>query len=661
MANWLFDDDLTLEGKIAWATLLLLVFLVPLTFSIPPSSGVAFTADIFDTPKVWVLRVGVMILFAAWGSDVALNGTRIHYKKIVLILLGLLSIVFIASTITSIEPMLSFLGKYRRYDGLWSFLLFVILMWVTWQYATEDHRIKQIMQVFSVSSVLVAGYGLLQALGLEPFSWGEMLFEANRSFSTYGNPNLLAGFLAFGIFINLGLAISENEQIPKVYYWVATLLNVMVSITAFSRSVWVASVVGLALFVLLTWRMRPPLQRIDYLFASSTFLGAAIFIIRSLGSTSKVMNFASRVTSIFDFGAGSAVTRFQIWEAALEAIRQRPLLGWGPDTFRMVFRLFQPVGYNQAAGYRSVADNAHNYLLQVAAGIGILGVVLLYGVQLSIIVLSMRSLWMRPQLDESETSKKGKQRAIERYDAEIGTHLRWIGVLAAAVTYIVHLFFGISVPGVTFLLWIAFGILMVPVSEKRDIAPLARTNAYAVCAVLIVLALGASTFASMQLWGDHYFTRAMYASRSGDIDDSLSSITTSMRLAPRNDQYAIRNVEFIMDAASQGLLPVTDAICATETLIQSFPNEYDVHLMVLWAYRSLGQVDDAIAQRARSQAVISIEKFPQGLALRYAYAELLIDDGQIDEAIEQLEFCVDADPRFNDAKDLLEKLQSVGS
>lgn len=657
MFSWLFDDDLSLAGKVSWGTLLALVFLVPLTLSVP-LAGAPFTADLFDTPKVWLLRVGAMIILAAWTSDLCFKGGKIRYSKVAIALFGILSVVFIASTVTSIEPMQSFLGKYRRYDGLWSFLIYGILLWTTMQYAVSSMRIKQLMQALSASSILVAGYGLLQAFGIMVFQLDVSTFEANRSFSTYGNPDLLAGFLAFGIFINLGLAIGERRGVPKTYYWVASLINVAVAITAFTRSIWVASVVGLIVLIVFVIRQRPRLEEEDYGFIGATLVAAGAFVVRSLRSSDSVMNFASRVASIFDFKAGSAVTRFEIWDAAWQATTQKPFLGWGPDTFRMVFRRFQPSAYSQDAGYRSVADNVHNYPLQMAAGIGLGGAVLLYALQLWIIGLAIRYGWKRPVIADLGKSKRDQQRAQQRYQQACTTRMYYIGVLTAVVTYVIHLCFGLSLPGCTFLLWIFLGILLAPAASVREIRPLPRTVALVVVLIAGVAYCISTVYATQLLWADHAYMQAQTSYVAGDIAQALVFSQQSVHLSPSNDQYAIEYTQLAVEAAAGKQMSVNAAANTTYEMVEKFSNEYDVYLIALWSYKVLSQADNQYLARAVALGKSAIKTYPNGLALRYSYAETLEIDGQIDEAIAQLEYCTKYDTSFVEARTKLEELQA---
>ena len=92
-------------------------------------------------------------------------------------------------------------------------------------------------------------------------------------------------------------------------------------------------------------------------------------------------------------------------------------------------------------------------------------------------------------------------------------------------------------------------------------------------------------------------------------------------------------------------------------LVAEYPNEYDVYLLAMWAYRAIGQLAYNTSSRGIALAGEAIEKYPEGLAVRYAYAELLIDAGRTVDAKEQLEFAVASDPNFAEAQQLLESLR----
>jgi NADH-quinone oxidoreductase subunit H len=64
--------------------------------------------------------------------------------------------------------------------------------------------------------VIVAGYGLLQFAGLEFVQWGTLPFETNRAFSTYGNPDLLGGFLIFGALSTAAIGFWAWAMLPPI-------------------------------------------------------------------------------------------------------------------------------------------------------------------------------------------------------------------------------------------------------------------------------------------------------------------------------------------------------------------------------------------------------------------------------------------------------------
>ena len=99
-----------------------------------------------------------------------------------------------------------------------------------------------------------------------------------------------------------------------------------------------------------------------------------------------------------------------------------------------MFPKFKPVEYVRDAGGSSVADNAHDYPLQLAAGIGIPGMLMLYGIFVWAGVRSFSTVFRR---------------------SSDPTRLILGAFWAAAAGYLVQLLFGISVTGNTFLLWIA--------------------------------------------------------------------------------------------------------------------------------------------------------------------------------------------------------------
>ena len=68
------------------------------------------------------------------------------------------------------------------------------------------------MRSLMASTAIVSVYAIVQFLGMDPLRWGGATFELDRVFSTLGNPDVLGGFLVFGLAIGPALALIEDDQ-----------------------------------------------------------------------------------------------------------------------------------------------------------------------------------------------------------------------------------------------------------------------------------------------------------------------------------------------------------------------------------------------------------------------------------------------------------------
>ncbi len=443
------SDELTGGRRVAWWVLLAMVFVVPIAMGNLSFIGVStpLTWDSFDMVKMTLLRMLSLVALAAWAWDMLRKGGKLRHTPVDWLILAFLAWV-VLTTVTSVHVPTAVFGKPRRYEGLLAFLDYALIYFLVLQFVDGAARLRRLAQVFFWSSIVVAVYGILQYTGNDPASWGTLPFEVNRAFSTYGNPDLLGALLIFSVTVALALALVERRTWWRLVYWVGFGLNGLTLIVAFTRGAWIGGAVALVVLGVVAWRQRAHLARIDLVPAVAFVAAGAAVVVRSLSSTNEVMNFGKRLASIFEFGSGSGQTRTEIWQAAFAAIRERPILGWGADTFRLVFPKFKPVEYVRDAGGLSVADNAHDYPLQLATGIGVPGMLLFYAVVVWAGVRSFATVFRRS--DDP---------------ARLLVGAFW----AAAVGYLVQLFFGVSVTGVTFLLWIALAVALAPTARLIEV------------------------------------------------------------------------------------------------------------------------------------------------------------------------------------------------
>lgn len=628
-------SDWGIAMHISWWSLLAMVFLTPLAIANLRFLGLdlPISYDQFDIVKVLIQRVFSFIALAAWSWEVFVRGGRIRWTPVEGLIVLFLAWVAL-STVFSIHPPTAFFGKYRRFEGLYSFIDYALMYFLVLQMGDRPSRLRQLARTIFATGFLVALYGVLQYLGKDFLQWGTLPFEQNRAFSTYGNPDLLGGFLMFSFFISLGLVFSERNKWVRGVYWAGVLLNAVCIIVAFTRSAWVGTVVGVFFFVIIAIVQRMKWITEDWVFSGGALAGAIWPIVKSMSpdNTNDVMNFGKRVASIFRFGEGSAKTRFEIWEAAWRGIKARPVFGFGPDTFRLVFPQYKPVEYVKDAGYLSVADNVHNYPLQAAVGIGIPGVAMLYGIFGWAAARSAKVLFSRDG---------GPNRAL------------LAGFWAACAAYVGHLFFGLSVTGTSFLMWVSMAALLAPTAKSFRV----KAPAWGVIIALALSALAVFVIVdqanAMRADKAYLLSRVYYARGSQERVDSAER---AVELNPYNDMYRSE----VGLALLEGAQNATDSnqrialiAAAEESLLDTIdfiPAEYDNYVFLASLYVTAGYSvgDPVYYERAVNICEKGIKVEKNGPAIRLQYAIALSSLGRTDEAIRQFEIAHKMDPAYEE-------------
>jgi tetratricopeptide (TPR) repeat protein len=642
-------DVMSVAQKISWWALLAMVFIVPVAMSNWTWMGfrLPISYDQFDIIKVMFQRVLGLVALSAWGFDMLTRGGKVRRTPVDWLILAFLGWVAI-SMVFSISPATAFFGKYRRFEGLLSFINYAVIYFLVLQFADRPSRVRALAESLFWSSFLVAGYGLLQSIGRDPIDWHSLPFEQFRPFSTYGNPDLLGGFLMFSLPIALALALAEENRWVRAIYWVGFGMNAYVWIVAFTRGAWIGGAVGIVLMGIVAWRHSAKLQIVDAAFAALIAAVGGLAIFRSLSNPNEVMNFGARFASITKLTEGSGLTRTEIWQAAIKAITyspQRFIMGWGADTFRLVFPRFKPVEYTRDAGYLSVADNVHDYPLQLAAGIGVVGVLLMYSIFAWAAARSAKLVFGKSE---------DKNRIV------LGAF--WV----AAAAYLTQLMFGLSVTGNTFLLWVCIGAVLAPTATSFDFeAP--DWGIAAAWAGVVVAIIGIS-YQFVFMAADYQYLQAN-AVLSGAA--RTEAAIRASKLNPWNDMYRAEvgmsyRDEFVdvLNAAysarqqgqdvSQYQVLVGEkfaaSVAALEDTIKFVPSEYDNYVFISSLYNIGGSaLDEKYFANAIEWARKGVEVEPYGPAVRVQLARALISTGKTAEGIKELEIAWGMDNAYVEA------------
>ncbi|WP_019554488.1 O-antigen ligase family protein [Propionispira raffinosivorans] len=256
------------------------------------------------------------------------------------------------SVFVSPDPAFSFYNYYHlvgRY--VFTYLLVV-------QNIVKMQQIKQIVYALGLSAVFVVGYGFYQSIhgiDISSMKWvdGEAFPELKtRVFSTWENPNILAGYLVvimsivFGLFCKL--ADKKQRGILTAFF---CLLGICLGLT-YARGACLTLALVIAGYGIL--QNRKILAGFIVLAIMLLTFDAALY---------------ERLLSIFTKVDTSSEMRFALWESTMAMILDHPLLGIGWGSYWMVYPEYDFYINNPAV--RIV--HAHNLYLNFAAEIGLAG------------------------------------------------------------------------------------------------------------------------------------------------------------------------------------------------------------------------------------------------------------------------------------------------
>ena len=296
--------------------------------------------------------------------------------------LTLFSFVLILSTLFGADPSYSFWSKYERMTGLlmWFHLLAFFIV------TSSVLKKKDWHKVFAVSlfvAVLIGLISLLAKAGASSF------VEMSRQGSTLGNSSFMATYLLFNAFFAIYL-FSQNKF--KIYSLSCFSLILLALFFSGGRASTLSFLGGIFLLSLLwlafTRQGKQKLVGVILL---------AVFSLGALGAMFSVLQPDSFVRQKFMENAGK--DRLMVWGMAWQGLMERPLLGWGPENFDLVFsKHFEPCIFLPEYGRDIWFDRTHNIVFDTLAASGIIGLLSYLGIFISVFYALWRK-YFKDKLD----------------------------------------------------------------------------------------------------------------------------------------------------------------------------------------------------------------------------------------------------------------------
>ena len=252
----------------------------------------------------------------------------------------------------------------------------LLMFWLGNLIACNSKRLRRFFQLFALMGTLIAIHTLIEAITgvfllaasqytvdtqtisyLDPFSSG-----VHRAESFLTNANTNGGFMALILFLPLGLFATSKQLSSKVLYLAEIFLILAALLFTYTTGAWIASVIGLLVFITFVGRFRYRIQIAAFL----VLIGIVV-----VGWFPELFQHATDPNEV--------LLRSGVWQTGLRVIQAFPLtgLGLGRDVY-----LFGAEPYRVAQQYIPV-NHPHNSYLEFAA---------LGGIPLLLIFLTLLAL-----------------------------------------------------------------------------------------------------------------------------------------------------------------------------------------------------------------------------------------------------------------------------
>ena len=364
------------------------IFLIPL-LPLFISSSMLFP---YITGKNFAFRIIVEIILAAW-LVLSWNDKNFRGKSswLSLAVVAFTMIVGVAD-IYSVNPGKSIWSNYERMEGfvtifhLWAYFIVLTAMFKT------EKVWHALFNTFIGSGVIVCLYGLVQM--------GEKAADY-RVDSTTGNPIYLAIYMVFSIFLSLFLLYRAFEKkgglkkifdTPSTYFYVPVMiLNLFILYKTATRG----ALIGFLGGVLVTAILIAILEKKDVLLKKTAvgcvisvlILVAGFFAIKGT-DFAKNNNTLARLSNI-SLSDIKSTSRTIIYPMAIKGFQEKPILGWGQESFNYVFnKYYDPRMHSQEAWF----DRAHSVYLDWLIAAGLLGLLSYLSIYAILLVL----IWHTP-------------------------------------------------------------------------------------------------------------------------------------------------------------------------------------------------------------------------------------------------------------------------
>ncbi len=584
----------------------------------------------FITGKNFFFRIGVEILLFFWIFLALFDRNYRPQKSPLLIILTALAVILSLATIFGENPYRSFWSNFERMEGLLSHLhLFAYFLILTSVFKKEKDFKRFFIALLGIS-VIVSVYGYLQVFEKIPAHQGAKLD------ATFGNSTYLAVYILFHLFIAGWLILKSRSKLFKGILVFLVLFEAPIIYFTTTRGTILGLASGLLIFALLVliFSKSKKARLTSMGFLAVIFILAALLVSFKDSSFIKTRPALNKLASI-SFTEGSVEARLTIWKMSVQAFKEHPILGWGPENFNLVFnKYYQPNLWSKEPWF----DRAHNVVFDWLIAAGILGL----AAYLGIFILSFYILW----------------RGYKRGRLNLAEAALFISLLTA---YGFHNLFVFDNIVSYFLFFTVLGYVhyrYTSISDSNQKSPLSNGQynsfKYLISSLVLFGVISSLYFANIKpmMAGKQLInTLKNFSSKGQDVDfiikdfDKIFNYKTFATPEVREQLSSYANsVAAINISEGDKLKALQKAIEEMEKQIKEFPQDARYYIFLSTLYQKIGQLD-----RALDAINKALELSPKKQQARFVLADIYLASNQLGKAFEILKETYDLDQNYSEA------------
>ena len=274
-----------------------------------------------------------------------------------------------AASVNGLDPLYAWVGTPERRFG-WLTWLLCAMAFAAGQQAHRRRSEGALGAALVVLAGVVGAVAMIELGGARPF--GELVGASARPGSVMGSSAFL-GALAVLILPTAVVAALERRRAPvaRAAAAVAAVLTGAALFASGARAAWVGGALAASCGLASAAKRRRDAN--GEARRSVTLVFTVVTVGLLVATTFVASGAPARVREAFTTERGGVQGRLDEWRVAGRVVVDRPLLGAGPEGYRIAFASAVDASYERAHGRDPLPDRAHSSLLDIAATTGLPG------------------------------------------------------------------------------------------------------------------------------------------------------------------------------------------------------------------------------------------------------------------------------------------------